>query len=464
VGLRDEHVAPALLLIVLGAFALITPAQNDTFWHLRSGREMWETGWFLTMEPFSHTSHGTPLHNHWWLSQLAFYGVFALGGPVLVTAFAGGCALAAVWGSWRLTRGRMEGRIVLLAFLLLATAPEWAVRPQVISLALLVVMAHLITSGRIIWLPVVCLVWANAHAMVIFGVVMAAACALEAVVWSRRFLLRDALVAVACAAAPTISPLGWQYWPRVLETVSVSRELRLDEYQPAIGSGSAVFWVAVAALAIIVVKRPNAVHDSPRDGRILLIAAAILAVAAITATRNIAFFAVIAAPAVSTVWFRADTPARRVRHAGVAGYVLVGATAVAAVVFVGLRWNDGGRALGWRPMSPGVIAAVRKCDGPLFNHFEDGGYLMWSVPEKRVFVDSRVEAYAPDFLRRSRSADLFGEYRDLFAEYRIACAVIAKSSPLHARLMVDPQMALTYSDGSRSVFVRRGQVSADSGQ
>ena len=82
-GLLSGDDLPAILLFVaLGAFACMLPVQSDTFYHLRSGREMWETGRLLTREVFSHTAFGEPLPNHWWLSQLIFFGLHALGGPL----------------------------------------------------------------------------------------------------------------------------------------------------------------------------------------------------------------------------------------------------------------------------------------------------------------------------------------------------------------------------------------------
>jgi hypothetical protein len=452
VWLSDDAVAESLLFIVLGAFALLTPAQNDTFWHLRSGRQMWETRWFLTSEPFSYTAFGAPLHNHWWLSQLAFYAAYAAGGKALLTIFAGSCAFLAVLGSWRLVRGPLEMRLVLLAFLAFATAPEWAVRPQVVSLALLVVMARLIDRDRIPWLPAICLIWANAHAMVVFGVVMAGACALEAVVWSRRFAVRDGVVACACIAVPTISPLGLQYWPRMLATVATSRNLQLQEYRMPLELDAIAFWAALAALTFLIVRHRRELPDHDRRDRILLVAAIILAIGAITAARNIAFFSVIAAPVLSRLWNLPNPPRRRIRSAGSVGYGLVTLTVVAAMAFVIARWQDGGRALGWRPIAASAIAAIRQCPDPTFNHFEDGGYLMWAIPERKIFIDSRIEAYPPTLLRRSRTADLFGDYRDLFRDFRIACALVRTGSPLDARLRADG-MPTMYSDSSRKVFL-----------
>ena len=288
----DDDLVPALIFIVLAALACVTPAQNDTWWHLRSGQQMWQTGAFLVTEPFSHTAYGAPLNNHWWLSQLAFYGAHALGGPLLLTLLAGACALAAVAGSWLLIRGPWELRTGLLAWLVVVTVPEWSIRPQVISLALLVLMAHLVERNRLAWLPLICVVWANAHAMVVFGVVMGGAVLLEALLWSRDDVKRAAAVAAGCALAPVISPPGFSYWPQVLATVSVSRELQIQEYQMPLRLADLPFWAGAAALVAVAFLQRHRLRSFARSDRILLVSAGVLAVAAATAGRNIAFFAV----------------------------------------------------------------------------------------------------------------------------------------------------------------------------
>ena len=42
-----------------------------------------------------------------------------------------------------------------------------------------------------------------------------------------------------------------------------------------------------------------------------------------------------------------------------------------------------------------------------------------------MFVDGRVEAYPIPLLERSRQADLFGDYRGVFDDYGIRCAVVS---------------------------------------
>jgi hypothetical protein len=452
--LDDDTFPLALVFVMLAAGTFILPAQNDTWWHLHSGRAMWETHSFLTTERFSFASQAQPLANHWWLTQLAFFGLYSLGGAKLLTLAAGVCVFVAVVGSFALLRGSVETRLLLLVLTILCTAPEWSIRPQVVSLLMLVTTAHVIVRNRIWWLPVVCLVWGNAHAMVIFGVVMAGALVAEALLFERARLRATLGVLVLCIAAPMVSPLGWHYWPNVLSTVSTSQALNLQEYRTPVELVDLPFWVLLIALVAISFRARRTLASLESGRRTLLIAAFVLAVAAISAARNVAFFAVLAAPSISSML---PAPQRRQTssRAGWPAYVVLTAAIAGATAFVVLRWQDAGRALGWRPIEPAALQAVDRCRGNLFNTLEDGGPVMWALHDRPIFVDSRMEAYPEALLARSRNADLDGDYEGLFQQFDIRCALVPSGTALDARLRGDQSMRVDYSDPWRTVFEKK---------
>jgi hypothetical protein len=453
--LSDDDVPLVLFLLVYMIFACVVPAQSDTFYHLRSGRAMWETGWFLEREAFSHTARGQPLHNHWWLSQLLFYGLYSVGGPVLLSAAAGVSAFLALYLSWRLVRGSVETRIVLMiAFMLVLS--QWSVRPQVFSMLLLMLVIRLVLANRLAWISPLFLVWANAHALVVLGILAAAAVVLEALVWSRYRLRSAILLALAAAAAPMLSPLGLHYWPRVIETVRESRHLGIHEYRSAFAAGTHAlgFWILLAALAIMVLRARRRLVQLTAGERVLLLTSGLFALAAMVSVRNVAFFALVAVPALSRV-FPASSP-RRPRPAAGPAVALLAVAIVIGGIFVVFRWRDGGVVLGWRPIGPAAIAAIRACPGPMYNGFNEGGVLMWFVPEQPVFVDGRVEAYPAEFLRRAVRAGLYGEYQDLFVKYGVQCAAVRTQSRMADALRIDKSMRLKFADEQWSVFERVG--------
>jgi hypothetical protein len=354
--------------------------------------------------------------------------------------------------SWKLTRGTPPVRLVLLLSVLLLTAPAWAVRPPVLSLALLMLATWLVIRDRIAWLPVLTVVWANAHGVVLLGVVIACVNALEALVWSHRQFPRAFVIALLCVAAPMVTPLGWHYWLRVAQTVGDARLLGIDEYRSAFPDMSSLpFWLMAGALAGVAVVRTRRLPDWDRADRLLVISSCVIGAGAIISIRNAPSFALLAAPAISRLVYVSGM--RRPRPLRRAGYAVVAVAVTMAFAIVGFCWRDGGAALGWRPISPPALNAIRNCPGPIYNEHGDGGTLIWFVPEHRVFVDGRLEAYPPEFLLRVRDADLSGHYHELFEEYEIRCAVTRTGSVLARSLDQDPAMTRQFSDERWSVFL-----------
>ncbi len=427
--LSGDDLPAALLLLSLAGLALVVPAQPDTWTHLRTGLEIWDGGSIIDVERFSYTGAGREWHNHEWLSQLLLYATYALGGPFLATLLTGGCAFLALLVSWRMTHARYEWRLGLLLGLALLITPAWSVRPQVFTLALLMLALYLVTSGRNAWMPPLIVLWANAHGGVLLGVVVAGVDALEALVWSPARRRRALLVAVGCALAPTLTPLGWHYWPRVARTVVESQAAGIQEFRSSFEPAAVPFWVMLAVLLGLAARRWRDVPSLETGQRQCILLAAVLGLAGVLSVRNVPPFALVAAPAIGIL--SGTAPARRRREDGstVATAVLACAVLV-AIVLVGYRWSGGGARIGWRPVSDVVVGAIEDCRGPLFNTFGSGGTLLWFARDRQVFVDGRVEVYPLELLQRSRRADLEGEYETLFEDYAIRCVVVPAGSPM----------------------------------
>jgi len=300
--LAEKDLPCALLLVVYVAIACVIPAQSDTFYHLRAGQQMWDSHSLITADLFSWTHYGRPLANHWWLSQLAFFALYSVGGNVMLTVVAGLCAFAALVISWRLTKDHGRGRLIALVALLL-TLPEWSVRPQVFSLLFMALSLRLLASDRLRLLCALLVLWANMHAVVVLGILIAGVPLLDAILWERSRILRAAAIATVAAAAPLLTPFSLHYWPSLLATVQASRALGLQEYRSAFLLEPTVlaFWAIAAMLIGAVVSQRHRFGHMERSTRVLVLAALILVPAAITSTRNIPFLVLAAVPALSRV-------------------------------------------------------------------------------------------------------------------------------------------------------------------
>lgn len=330
-ALREDELPIALGFVVMLAFAGVVAPQSDTFFHLRTGEYIWQSKAIPTTEPFSHTFRGRPWANHEWLSQLVFYAAYAAGGPLLLTLLCGASVVIAVLASWTMTRGDPAIRTLCLLSLMLVTAAEWAVRPQAMSLALLMLAMWLVLWDRIEWLPLLIAAWANAHAVVVLGVVAACVNAFEAVAWSRHRRHRAMIVAALCVVAPMATPLGWHYWQRVAQTVAEARQIGIYEYRSSFADGTSFpFWLMLGALIAVLAGRVRNFSAWDRSDRLLVLMAGVLAAAAVLSHRNQASFALMATPAIARLLHAPGS--RKTSPLGPAGYA---ALAVAVLIAAG---------------------------------------------------------------------------------------------------------------------------------
>src|SRR5262245_16097150 len=162
-GLTFDRLSAALLFVALGTAACFMPAQSDTWWHLRTGEEIWRTGSVQLRDNFSHTVNGGYWPNHEWLSQVLFFGLYRAGGLPLFSAAAALLVSATWWMVWSLTEGHPARRLVLVSLAVIPSAMAWSLRPQLFTLFLVALLTILIVRRRYWYLPLLFLMWANLH-------------------------------------------------------------------------------------------------------------------------------------------------------------------------------------------------------------------------------------------------------------------------------------------------------------
>jgi hypothetical protein len=450
-GLSFERLALGALFVMLFARAAQAPAQNDTWWHLRAGRDVWR-GVLPTVERWSYTARGRAWPDHEWLSEAIFYPLHRIGGMPLLALLVAVVVTTTFALVWRLMEGPVLRRGLLVFLTLPVTLIVASLRPQVFSLLLLVVTVTLLARARFVWLPLVFLLWANLHGAVVVGGVVVAAVLVTAFVWERS-RARPLLVCGALAGVATLlTPLGTGIVGLVF---GMSNEADIIEWEPAwrsMPAGLVFGAVAVLTAAAVVVtarRRPLVWAD-----RVLMASAVAVLPLAVRYSRVMPMFVVVALPLLARGW-QAWRPARPRRDdRSVLHGVLLGVVVVLAIAWVGAAWAGPSSTLDWEPLPAGAVAAVRACDGRVYNTFDDGAYLLWFAPEIPVFIDSRVDPFPDELLRRHIRDEARGNYQETFARYGITCALIPQVSATAHALQRDG-WRVVYADDRWVVYSER---------
>lgn len=206
--------APLATLFVFLDASTIPP--NDVWWHLRAGDLLRATHHLPTTDSFSFTRNGAYWPNQAWLMQLQYSFVHGLGGDALVLfvntlLIAAGYALVFVPLIRR--HGARAAAAAMFAGMMIA-AENWAVRPQAFSFFAFGALVSWIEAHREgkararYFLPLLFLVWANAHAGFVFGLLLLAIYALGSSMEAKRIDRTLFAIFAACAIASLVTPLG----------------------------------------------------------------------------------------------------------------------------------------------------------------------------------------------------------------------------------------------------------------
>jgi len=430
----------ALLMIAVAVAACLMPAQSDSYWHLRAGYDLARTGHVPLTDAYSYTARGVPWPNHEWLWQALSWACHRLGGMPLLTAAGAALATGACAVAYGLMRARPSVNFLLALVGIPLASVVWALRPQVASLLLLVVLLRLLIDGRHLFIPPLFLMWANLHgAVALGGLVLVVA---TGVAWfhDRRLAGRLAILTAVCGALTAATPMGVHLWTFIGESMARSRQNQVMEWLPSYPRGpiEICFWVAALVLVGATIARWRRL-DTFGDRLVVTVALVLLLLAA-RAMRNIAPFCLVWMPAMSRL-IGPDARLPGARRAGAAdeehprlNLALVALMLAGAVVAMAVAWRVPLPRLGWQPIPAPAVEAIRRCGGPLYNRYNEGGYLIWFVPEVPVFIDSRQDPYPAWLLTADIEAEKTGEYRALFSRFGIRCAALPPVSPVGKHL------------------------------
>jgi len=425
-------VALLLFAAVAGTFRL---RAYDLFWHLASGRWILEHRALPATDPFRFTSEAAPWVDHEWLFQIVARFVETLAGMDGLVVFRAATVVllaAVVLLSIRRSGAPVPGAVIVVAAAVLLARARFMVRPELFSLIALAVLLSLLqeyrhSSSRSGMASAVLLVvaWANVHAAVVIAPVVAAAYLVgsrlpTSPASSRRGRVSGGRVVIfpaTLALAAMANPSGWRIYAVPFEIRSALGDLAVvnPEWLPA--------WVAPqpsligGALALVILVVWATVRSGGIDGATGLSTLA-LAVLAVSGVRHQGLFFVGAA------FLAGESMADVARHPrGISSSLTERSrSAIAiAVCLLAAGWcvftppsgpliaRQGPYSFG-RGLEPGrfPVAAVEAMEsrpetGRLYNDVAFGGYLIWRLYPRRVFIDGRNEVN-PQLLREVTAA------------------------------------------------------------
>lgn len=450
---------------------------TDFWWHISTGRWIWQNGSLPASDPFSIAAlskpniQGSVTLQGYWLAQTSYYLIyklFGLSGIVFYKAFLLTLIFFALWRILLFKGIEHFTALALISPLLLLVKPFEYMRPQIFSFLFSLLIFHVVEKGlkrlrqegrektRILMLlPVILGLWANMHSGYIVGIAMIGVYAFSETIKyvSKRNALSPTafrkfmLWLVISVAASCLNPNHIQPIVSSISIVGYSPTQNIDEYARTwVYYSHTLFYLylaltSVTLLVLLFSWRKVELSHVLLYGCFAVVGMAVFRFSIFFTLLSLAiasgYFAVLTGPIVK--------PLRRI------------AITIAVIVMLmtaNYSFRNSSLVNGALPNNLPTSAAnfilENNLSEGIFNPYEWGGYLMWHLnPRYKVFIDSRVmnPAQFYDYLTAN-----YGRKDEIFNKYGIKTVVFYVMN-LKQNGMPDVVYALLKDDNWKMVYL-----------
>lgn len=454
-------------------------SDNDIWWHLQAGKWIVEHAAIPVSDPFSVYGGEKTWVAYSWLFELTMFSFIKAVGESGILLY----TLVFTWLIMLVMHRFIIRRCndfvlstVLLALVIGGMSQVIVPRTWLVTVLFFAITLEFVLSlreGRIsrwFWcLPLIYLLWANVHVQFVYGLaLLGLACAAPLIdravpslfrqnatmVWGGKAYQRLVVVTIACVIATLMTPYHVKLYSVVIELSMQSGMWEYIQEMQAMQFRSAGDWLLLSlfSLALVMLGRKAAWSSFEL---ILLFAAAFCG---FRGQRDSWLLGLVC---LSTVLCSFSIVSEKER--GIFGpkiSISSGIVVVGGVLLIVVFQNVSNATIQKNtaklyPIEAAAFVEKQGYQGPIYNHANWGGYLIWRLPQFKVSMDGRVNIYGDERVKRSLQTWMGRPTWQEDEDLEKAGIVIAdREFPLVGILRMSSQFREVYQDEVAVVFVR----------
>ena len=397
--LKDNWL-PLLYLGGIFLWSLNQLREFDAWYHLKTGEYILKNLTIPRHDIFSYTATGAEWVTHSWLAEIFFYFVYSVGG--LATLLGIVALFSAITYCLVLALAKRFGANTYVILFLLFTLPFfrvfplWIPRPQIFSyffiiLEILLIEQYLKTKSRkyLFFAPVIFLFWANIHASVVLGLLV-----LLGYVFFDKKIIFPALASVALSF---LNPNTYKIFTYQFEIREVAKSLQVREWFSILvywNNPGTILFFGILALANLFFFWVYFRSRTAENLRLFGLSLGFSLMPFVSA-RHIAFFPLVVFPILAAKI--SNLPKAKELMEKISAEKIRVVCILFGIIFIlgaFLRMPKELVNAEVLPVRAADFIEANRIKGPLFNMYNEGGYLIWRFwPEEKVFIDGRSEVY-----------------------------------------------------------------------
>jgi hypothetical protein len=427
--LLPKWIWPAIAIFIPIYAVFMLRLDPDFGWHVQSGHYILAHGIPLH-DVFSYTAKDFPWINGEWLSDVLIAGLYAVTGFCGVAAF-----FALLWTAALMVASRYL-QWPVLAIGTAAIADIITARPSAWTAFGMALMIWALRN-KVYWpLTLGFALWANLHDGFVIGfVVLAVAAITDAKYWR---------VLIGCIVASFLNPYGPRIYAEIWRTVS-DTQLRSSvvEWRPLTLTVFGGLYLFIYLTSVITRGWRRQEFWLPT----------LLLAAAVSSTRNFPLFVIGSLEAVEGAYMRLSSSydlSKRWRRAIM--WLAASGLLLYPVLQVALHPDS------QEPTAQVALLAAQPCKCNLFNDYDFGGYLIWKLPQTKIYIDGRMPSwrYHGQYYLGDWARDLTDEVarRADFEHYQIRCALVRSKRVVLIRQLIHEGWIVNSAD-SEAILLRK---------
>jgi hypothetical protein len=464
-----------LLYCIPASQAMVLFVDPDIWWHFRTGQWIFSHGEVPITDPFSAYGMGKPWVAYSWLFEILVYALFTkfgLMGILVFTVSMSFLIAIVLHGALRWAGLPFIAEVFPVAVALGAMSSLLSARPWLFSILFftveLFILFHVRRTAKIaplLALPPLFVLWANLHIQFIYGLAALGLFLVEVLLsqlpsfslYSHHRLYtslgRLSLIFLACLIATLITPYHFRLYTPIFEYIGQTGAFQVIMELLPLSFRDLTDWLVIglAIVAAFVLGWQRAWLPFPT---FLLLMGTFLAFRA----RRDVWALVLAAVFIISEFGRFVRSEPSFGFTKLRTFCVIVALTV-AIYLIGLNRQISEQQLESVVEQRFPVRAVKfvnekNYSGPLYNHFNWGGYLIWSLPRLLVSMDGRTNLHGDQ--RIERSFKTWSGLRGWESDPELMKARLVIGDVNHALTTImrtDPRFKLVYEDAIAAVFV-----------
>jgi len=477
-----------LLVALIAIISFKIPGDPDMGWHLRNGFDTIANWATQTGDTYSWTMSGYNWVSHEWLTEIIMAGVYSLSGLWGLALIFTALIAFTFWLASRAGNPATRNSLLLAIVGITIAWPLIGARPQMLTVLGVAVLLYILfawrkhrTSLYLYSIPVLFLVWANMHAgfaagFLLVGVFIVGEALrlifvekrkhkLEQVIPFRGLISLGLIAFLGGGLLTLVNPYGWNIYAEIVNTLRQPDILnQIMEWLPVDFTSRGSFNLIIGGLLVIGLM---AVTKFKVDYTKLLIAVIFFFVA-LASWRHLPLFAVASLPFIS----EQVSAVSRSLHSEISRSFIALITLGTVVALAGW-WHvtqslplmsDPSKYAEAFVFPEGAVEYIKTHDlgERMFNEYNWGGYLIWQLPEQKVFIDGRMAIWHEKDLRifEEFSAIMSGKRQTILTaldKWKVDFVLVGNQKLLCSVLsLARDDWNIVYQDEISSIWVRQG--------